>query len=308
MFLMFTGQGSQFVGMAGSFYGVPEMCNTLAEADDALSMNLSAIIRNGTDDQLRQTEYAQPALFAISIGIMRVVSARINIRPSFLAGHSAGEYSALHAAGSLSFADAIRTLKIRGQAMQNGCPDGYGKMAAIIGLEYSRVAAIVAQLNDKCYIANDNGGGQVVISGESSAVSGAIDVLKAEGARAIELRVSAPFHTPLTGGAEEVASALEAIGISRPAYPTISNVTAMPYSSADEIKSLLALQITSMVRWRSTVEYVVAQGGRMGVEFGPSNVLAKLATKISGNMEAICIAEEADLSKLEDMLAKAQQN
>ena len=97
------------------------MYNTLAEADDALSMNLSAIIRNGTDDQLRQTEYAQPALFAISIGIMRVVSARINIRPSFLAGHSAGEYSALHAAGSLSFADAIRTLKIRGQAMQNGC-------------------------------------------------------------------------------------------------------------------------------------------------------------------------------------------
>lgn len=305
MFFMFTGQGSQFVGMGKSFCGMPEMKMVLEEIDEAISFKLSTLMLEGDESELQKTENAQPAILAVSIGIMRVVSARFNIKLDMMAGHSAGEYSALHAASSLSLADAARILRIRGKSMQNACQIGYGAMAAILGMEFEQVRDIVSSLN--CYVANDNGARQVVISGEKEAVLRAAAELKKNGAlRAVELNVSAPFHTPLMQQAvKPLEEALATIDILVPRCEVVSNVTARPYKNVDEIRDLLAKQVCGTVRWRETMQFVSSSGIKSCIEFGPSAVLSKLAPKISANLEAISICEEADLQRLELFIQRA---
>jgi [acyl-carrier-protein] S-malonyltransferase len=298
MFIAFTGQGSQFVGMGSSFTAHKAMSDVMAEVDDALSEHLSRTILSGDAAELMLTENAQPAIMCVSVGIFRVVQAEFGLAPQCAAGHSVGEYSALVASGAMKLADAARLLRIRGRAMQAACPLGYGSMAAILGLECAQVHNALEGL--LCYVANDNGGGQVVISGERGAVAEAIQRLKSAGAkRAIALDVSAPFHTPLLKEAEQpLFEALQGVELSLTNFPIISNVTVEPYRSTEEIRNLLVQQITGTVRWRETV-IKAASTTKEFVEIGPAPVLSKIATRTDPSLNAISVCCEADLTKLE---------
>lgn len=257
---------------------------------------------NGPEETLTLTANAQPALMAVSIAAFRVMEARgldLKSKVSYVAGHSLGEYSALCAAGTFSLADTARLLRIRGNAMQAAVPAGKGAMAAIIGLEQTAVQAIcdsVASLG-ACQIANDNGGGQLVISGEKAAVEKAAELAKEQKAlRAILLPVSAPFHSTLMApAADAMAEALGKVSAKSPVVPVIANVRAAPVTDASEIVKLLVEQVTGQVRWRETIEWFAKNGVTSLYEIGSGKVLTGLVRRIDKSLSGTAVNTPADI-------------
>jgi [acyl-carrier-protein] S-malonyltransferase len=289
MAFVFPGQGSQEVGMgkalADAFAPAREV---FEEVNDALGQNLSKLMFEGPDDELRLTENAQPALMAVSMAVMRTLAAEggfsLDGKVDYVAGHSLGEYSALAAAGAFSLGDAARLLKTRGRAMQEAVPVGEGAMAALLGLELdaAREVAEAAAQGEVCQAANDNAPGQVVVSGHTAAVERAVEIAKEKGAkRAVLLPVSAPFHCALMAPAADVmAEALGKTEISAPVVPLVANVTAESVADPDTIRRQLVEQVTGAVRWRESVLYMKDKGVDTLVEAGAGKVLSGLARRI----------------------------
>ena len=285
----FPGQGSQYIGMGKQLAETfPEAKEVFQEVDDALSQNLSSLMWDGEEAQLNLTENTQPALMSVSVAVFRVLSQQsgksIQDFASYVAGHSLGEYSALTAAGSLDLSDAARLLRLRGQAMQRAVPIGQGAMAAILGLSFDEVVDISSEVSgaESCEAANDNSVGQVVVSGHKAAVAAAVALATERGAkRAVELPVSAPFHSKLMApAAEEMRQALTDATLRAPAVPLIANVTADEVNDSDQIKALLVQQVTGTVRWRESVLTMKEKGVSQLVEVGAGKVLSGLARRI----------------------------
>ncbi|MDO6963668.1 ACP S-malonyltransferase [Rhizobium alvei] len=299
----FPGQGSQAVGMGKALADdYAEARAVFEEVDDALGEKLTDIMWNGPEETLTLTANAQPALMAVSIAAIRVMKAKgldLASKVSYVAGHSLGEYSALCAAGTFSLADTARLLRIRGNAMQAAVPAGKGAMAAIIGLEHADVEAVCgeAAAEGACQIANDNGGGQLVISGEKAAVDKACALASAKGAkRALLLPVSAPFHSSLMApAAAAMAEALAKVEAKDPVVPVVANVRAVPVTAASEIVKLLVEQVTGQVRWRETVEWFGANGATTLYEIGSGKVLTGLARRIDKNVTGVAVNTPADI-------------
>lgn len=300
----FPGQGSQAVGMGKALAEeFVEARAVFEEVDAALGEKLSQTMFEGPEDVLTLTANAQPALMAVSIAILRVMEARgfsLKDNVSYVAGHSLGEYSALCAAGTFSLADTARLLRIRGNAMQKAVPVGEGAMAAIIGLEHSDVEAICseAKASGPVQIANDNGGGQLVISGGKAAVELAAKLASEKGAkRAIMLPVSAPFHSSLMApAAEAMREALAKVEKHNPVVPLIANVRAAPVTDANEIAELLVEQVTGQVRWRETVEWFAANGVTTLYEVGSGKVLTGLARRISKEVSGVTVGSAEEIA------------
>jgi [acyl-carrier-protein] S-malonyltransferase len=299
----FPGQGSQAVGMGKELgEAFPEARAVFAEVDDALGQKLSTVMFEGPAETLQLTENAQPALMAVSMAVIRVLEAKgISVKSSaaFVAGHSLGEYSALCAAGVFSLADTARLLKTRGQAMQQAVPVGQGAMAAILGLDLETVLRAVndAEDGEVCGVANDNAPGQVVISGHAGAVGRAIELLKAAGAkRALPLPVSAPFHCALMRpAADAMAHALDRVTVNAPVVPVVVNVLARPTSDTDAIKRHLVEQVTGMVRWTESVQWLAGEGVTELYELGTGKVLTGLAKRIAPDVAATAVNTPADI-------------
>jgi len=300
----FPGQGSQAVGMGKALAeAYPQARTVFDEVDDALGEKLSAIMFEGPEETLTLTANAQPALMAVSMAVMRVLAANgydIADKASHVAGHSLGEYSALCEAGTFSLADTARLLRIRGNAMQEAVPVGKGAMAAIIGLEHGDVEAICADAagSGTCQIANDNGGGQLVISGSKAEVEKAAELAKEKGAkRALMLPVSAPFHSALMApAAERMAQALAEVEMKAPVVPVVANVLAAPISDPGEIRTRLVEQVTGQVRWRETVEWFAANGVTSMLEAGSGKVLSGLARRINRDIATTSIGSPEDIA------------
>lgn len=300
---VFPGQGAQKVGMGKSLADAFAICrDTFAEADGALGESLSALCFEGPDDRLMLTENTQPAILAMSTAVARLVKSR-GIDAAFAAGHSLGEYSAHVAAGTLSFADALRIVRRRGQYMQEAVPVGEGAMAAILGLDAQAVARACEEAAEGQVVtpANLNAPGQVVIAGHTAAVARAGERAKAAGAkRVIALSVSAPFHCPLMRPAEErLAPELRAIPANAPGIPVVANVDAEPKRTAADAIEALVRQVSSPVRWEDVVKRLVAEGVTTCIELGPGNVLAGLIKKIDRSVKVFSVERPDDLAVLE---------
>jgi len=305
--LIFPGQGSQAVGMGRAVYDAfPESRAVFDEVDAALGEKLSAVIFEGPEATLTLTANAQPALMAVSIAVLRAMEARgfdLKESATYVAGHSLGEYSALAAAGALSVGETAKLLRIRGEAMQLAVPAGEGGMAAILGLEHEAVAAVCAAATtpgEPCEMANDNGGGQIVISGAAAAVTRAMALALEKGAkRAIPLPVSAPFHCSLMQpAAERMRQALDAVDMRRPVVPVVANVLARPIDEPSEIKQRLVEQVTGQVRWRESVEFMAGAGVDTLLEIGSGKVLAGLVKRIDKTVKTQSIGAPADIDAL----------
>jgi [acyl-carrier-protein] S-malonyltransferase len=302
----FPGQGSQAVGMGRDMADAfAEARAVFEEVDHALGQKLSAIVWEGPDDVLTLTSNQQPALMAVSIAAIRVLEARgfaIKDRVAYVAGHSLGEYSALCAAGALSLSDTAKLLRIRGDAMQQAVPVGEGAMAAILGLDETAVEAACreAAVESPCQIANDNGGGQTVISGAKAGVELAARLCTGRGAkRAIMLPVSAPFHSSLMApAAERMREALAGVAMDAPVVPVVSNVAVRPLADPAEIRQRLVEQVTGRVRWRETVEWFGANGVDTLYEIGAGRVLSGLARRIDRNIATIAVNAPADIATM----------
>jgi len=304
--LVFPGQGSQAVGMGKALADafIPAR-QTFEEVDGALGERLSETIWNGPAEALTLTENAQPALMTVSIAALRVLEQEVGLDiardVAFVAGHSLGEYSALAAARAISIADAARLLRIRGRAMQKAVPVGVGAMAALIGLELEEARAIAAEASDAgvCAAANDNGSGQVVLSGSKPAVERAVELAKAHGVkRAMMLPVSAPFHCPLMQPAAEVmADALAKVAVDAPLVPVVANVPARPIKEPAEIVQNLVEQITATVRWRESVLFMAQSGVSSFFEIGAGRVLSGLIKRIAESATATSIGSPEDVAK-----------
>ena len=308
--LTFPGQGSQAVGMGKALAdNFAEARAVFEEVDAALGEKLSAVIWDGPIETLTLTANAQPALMAVSLAALRVLEAQgFDVsKAAYVAGHSLGEYSALAAAGSLSISDAARLLRIRGTAMQQAVPVGEGAMAALLGLDFDTAKAVAdeAAQGDVCEAANDNGPGQVVISGAKAAVERALDIAKAKGAkRAILLPVSAPFHCRLMQPAADVmADALAKVTINAPVVPLVANVLAAPISDAMEIRARLVEQVTGMVRWRESIGWLAANGADLFVEIGAGKVLSGLAKRIAPEAQTLSVGTPDDVAAAIERLA-----
>jgi len=289
---VFPGQGSQSVGMGKSLAETFVHARAVFdEVDAALGERLSDIIWNGPAETLTLTENAQPALMTVSLAVMRVLETEAGVDlkrdAAYVAGHSLGEYSALAAAQSLAVADAARLLRIRGRAMQKAVPVGVGAMAALIGLELDDVKAIAAEVAGAgvCAAANDNGGGQVVLSGEKAAVERAVEVAKTRGVkRAMLLPVSAPFHCRLMQpAADAMAEALANVAVKMPVVPVVANVLARPVTLPADIVRYLVEQVTGTVRWRESVAFMAQAGVTSFYEIGAGRVLTGLIKRIADN-------------------------
>ena len=295
---VFPGQASQAVGMgrevAEAFAVAKEI---FEEVDEALKQNLSRLMFNGPDDELVLTENAQPAIMAVSLAVIRVLSEDGGIDLSqtaaFVAGHSLGEYSALAAVGCLSVTDTAALLKTRGRAMQEAVPLGEGAMAALMGLDLETARAIAEEAAgaDVCTTANDNAPGQVVVSGTAAAIDRAVEIAKAKGAkRAIMLPVSAPFHCALMAPAADVmADALAEVSMSPLPVPLVANITAQPVTDPAEIRPLLVEQVTGMVRWRECVLTMKELGVDTMVEIGAGKVLSGLGRRIDADLGTMSV-------------------
>ncbi len=302
---VFPGQGSQTVGMGKALAeAYPQARAVFAEVDAALGEKLSVLMFDGPAETLMLTANAQPALMAVSMAVVRVLEAEAGLdfktSATCVAGHSLGEYSALAAAGSLSVADAARLLRIRGNAMQLAVPVGIGAMAAVLGLEFDAVAAIAKEAaeGDVCDAANDNGGGQVVVSGHKAAVERAIVLAQANGAkRAMLLPVSAPFHcTLMHPAAQAMAEALSNVRINRPVVPLVANVKAAYVNDPAEIADLLVRQVTGTVRWRESVQFMANQGITRFIELGSGKVLNGLIKRIADGVTTSAVGTPADVA------------
>jgi [acyl-carrier-protein] S-malonyltransferase len=289
--LLFPGQGSQTVGMGRNLYEkFPIARSTFEEADEALGFALSRLIFEGPEEDLKLTEHTQPAILTVSVAAYRVLMQSLalhGIAPSFAAGHSLGEYSAHVAAGTLTFADAVRTVRARGQFMQQAVPPGVGAMAAILGIPADRVREFCTQASTDTELvapANLNSPEQTVISGVTAAVQRAMDLCKQAGAkRAIPLPVSAPFHCALMQPAQDrLAHMLDGIVFSAPKYPVACNVDARLLDHGPEIKHALIRQVTGAVRWVECLQLLISEGATHLIEVGPGKVLTGLTRQILG--------------------------
>ena len=302
---IFPGQGSQTVGMGKALADAfPAAKAVFDEVDTALGEKLSATIFEGPADKLTLTQNAQPALMAVSLAAIRVLQkeAGLDLKrdAQFVAGHSLGEYSALAAAGAFSVSDAARLLRTRGQAMQKAVPVGTGAMAALLGLDFGQASAVAAEAaqGDVCQAANDNGAGQVVVSGHKAAVERAVEIAKTKGAkRAMLLPVSAPFHCALMQPAAEVmAEALSKVQINAPAVPVVANVLARPLSDPKEIVDALVKQVTGTVRWRECVEYMSGAGVTTFYEVGAGKILSGLVKRLAASASSTAIGTTDDIA------------
>lgn len=314
---VFPGQGSQVVGMGKSLAeNFAAARAVFDEVDEALGEKLSSVMWDGPIETLTLTANTQPALMAASLAALRVLESEAGLDltrdAAFVAGHSLGEYSALAAAGSISIADTARLLRLRGTAMQAATPVGTGAMAAILGLDFDKVAAVAAEAaeaaqGDVCDIANDNAPGQVVVSGNAAAVERACEIAKREGAsRAILLTVSAPFHCSLiASAADAMREALAGVEVRAPKVALVANVTAAPVSDPDTIRALLVKQVTSTVRWRESVAFMAEQGVTRLVEVGTGKVLSGLTKRIARQVAAANVGTPEDVAAFAAVPAEA---
>jgi len=302
---VFPGQGSQAVGMGKALAeAFPQARAVFDEVDAALGERLTAIMWEGPADTLTLTENAQPALMAVSLAVMRVLEAEAGVDlkrdAQFVAGHSLGEYSALAAAGAFSISDTAKLLRIRGRAMQQAVPVGTGAMAALLGLELDAAAAAAAEAaqGEVCDVANDNGGGQVVVSGNTSAVERAVEIAKAKGAkRAMMLKVSAPFHCALMKpAADAMAESLGKTNVKPPMAPVVANVLAKPISDPHDIVRRLVEQVTGTVRWRECVAFMAGAGVTTFYDLGSGKVLTGLLKRIADGTTGTPIGAPDDVA------------
>jgi [acyl-carrier-protein] S-malonyltransferase len=304
---VFPGQGSQAVGMGaelGAAFGVAR--RVFEEVDEALGQRLSRVMKEGPESDLTLTANAQPAIMAVSIAVARVLESELGAplmgRAAFVAGHSLGEWSALIAASALPLDGAARLLRLRGQAMQEAVPAGEGAMTALLGAELDAAQAIATEAaqGEVCDIANDNGPGQIVLSGSRGAIERAEKLAPAKGVkRCVRLTVSAPFHCALMRpAAERVAKALETVTIAAPAVPLIANVTAAPVDAPALIRRLLVEQVTATVRWRESVERLKGEGVTRVIELGQGKVLSGLVRRIDRDLVATSAATPTEVEAL----------
>jgi len=304
---LFPGQGSQAIGMGKELAEkYPIARQTFEEADETLGYKLSRLCFEGPEDQLRLTEITQPAILTASVAAWRILNEK-GLKPGFVAGHSLGEYSAHVAAGTLSFADAIRTVRHRGKYMQQAVPVGVGTMAAILGMEFAKVIAVCndAAQGKVCEPANINSPEQIVISGHTAAVERATELADKRGAkRAKLLPVSAPFHCSLMKPAQDrLATDLRSITFHQPAFGVVCNADAALLQDADRSRDALIRQVTGSVKWEQSMRVLIAQGVQTFVEVGPGKVLCGLMRQIDRSKTCVNVADEASLQKTLEQLA-----
>lgn len=298
---IFPGQGAQYTGMGRDFYEQTETGRKVFDqASELLGFSMPELVFE-PNDRLDITEYTQAAMVTTSIAMMKVFTERTGIRPDVAAGLSLGEYCALAAAGVMSDADAITTVRQRGILMQQAVPVGIGSMAAVLGMEASAIEEVLASMDD-VQIANYNCPGQIVISGKKEAVEAAAESLKTAGAkRVIPLKVSGPFHSRmLTEAGKKLGQVLENVSVSKPQIPYVANVTAQYVTDAESVKSLLEKQVSSSVRWQQSVEMMIADGVDTFIEIGPGKTLSGFMKKINRNVTVL------NIEKIEDVEACAE--
>lgn len=306
----FPGQGSQSVGMGKDVLAASDAAKKVfAAADEALGEKLSQLILEGPEEKLTLTENAQPAIVTVSIAVLAALKERMPElpAPSFTAGHSLGEYSALVAAGALPLETAVRIVRARGRAMQEAVPQGVGAMAAIMGIDSrERIEAICAEAStegERAQPANFNAPGQVVIAGHAAAVQRASALAGSEKGKAIPLKVSAPFHCSLMEpAARAVRAELERVAIATPAFPVVANVDARPNADPGRVKELLVRQVDGAVRWEDSVRFMVAEGVTHALEIGPGKVLAGLARRIAKELKVLSVGDAASLDQAKAFL------
>ncbi len=302
---IFPGQGSQTVGMGrGLADAFPAARLVFEEVDEALGEALTKVIWEGPAETLMLTENAQPGLMAVSLAAMRVLETEAGVDLArdarFVAGHSLGEYSALAAAGALGIGDTARLLRIRGRAMQKAVPVGTGAMAALLGLDFEQAVTVAGEAAEDqvCQAANDNGGGQVVVSGDKAAVERAVEIAKGKGARrAMMLPVSAPFHCSLMQpAADAMAAALAGVTVKSPVVPVVANVLAKPIRDPADIVSALVAQVTGTVRWRDSISFMADAGVTRFCEVGAGKVLSGLVKRIAEGAIGVSVGTPDDVT------------
>jgi [acyl-carrier-protein] S-malonyltransferase len=302
---IFPGQGSQTVGMGrGLADAFPAARVVFEEVDEALGEALTKVIWEGPAETLMLTENAQPGLMAVSLAAMRVLETEAGIDLArdarFVAGHSLGEYSALAAAGALGIGDTARLLRIRGRAMQKAVPVGTGAMAALLGLDFEQAVTVAGEAAEDqvCQAANDNGGGQVVVSGDKAAVERAVEIAKGKGARrAMMLPVSAPFHCSLMQpAADAMAAALARVTVKSPVVPVVVNVLAKPIHDPADIVGALVAQVTGTVRWRDSISFMADAGVTRFCEVGAGRVLSGLVKRIAEGAIGVSVGTPDDVA------------
>jgi len=310
MALLFPGQGAQEVGMGKEAVdGCPEARRTFEEANEALGLELDKICFEGPAERLSRTDLCQPAILTVSVALLRAAEARTRepLDVVAAAGLSLGEYSALVAARSLDFADAVRLVRRRGQYMQEACDESCGTMHSIIGLEHGRVEDACEQVRGhggEVWPANYNSPGQVVISGEKGAAAEAVALCEKAGARkVVELKVAGAFHSELMRpAAEKLTAELQQIEFKKPAFPVVSNVTGRPADASEDISDLLARQVTSPVRWCESMQHVIGLGAETFYEIGPGRVLCGLLRRIDGSVRCKTVGTLDDLQGMANRL------
>ena len=301
--VVFPGQGSQKIGMAKELFDKFELVkNLFKEADEILNSSISKIIFEGPENQLNLTENTQPAVFLTSYSIYKVAQKEFGLdlkKAQFIAGHSLGEYSALCCYEALDFEETIKILKMRGKSMQEALPPNEGGMLAVLGTGIKIIEDIINNKHNDCFIANDNSPQQIVISGLKKNLDLLIDDLDKSKIKNIRLNVSAPFHCNLMNSAtESMREKINNLNIKEIKIPIISNFTAKPSVSSDEIKKLLISQIEGRVRWLESVDFMINGGTKKFIEIGPGKVLSGLIKRINKNVRVISINKEIDMKEI----------
>ena len=303
--VIFPGQGSQSVGMAKDLYNKFKIVKELfSQADEILKFSITKLILDGPKEELDQTENTQPAMFLVGYSIFQLIKKDFNIdlnKANYFAGHSLGEYTALACAEALSFSETLRLLRIRGKSMQEAVPKGEGGMVAILGSTFDTIEKIIIENNNnyKCYIANDNSNGQLVISGKINDLDLLIKDLKKNKIKSIKLSVSAPFHCKLMKNATKIMqNEIQKCDFKNPKNTLISNVTSQEVNDASLLKELLVKQIESRVRWRENVNLMLEKKVNQFIEIGPGKVLSGLVKRIDKNVITSSINSEEDIKKI----------